>query len=737
MDASNNEKRENSWNSITPHGADHAEAEQIDWNSFVNLEYDPTIPAASTTGPLEANEECHKHVSQSTGFSTFDPTLDMNNLSSFAALEFPSMDEWWAELPSNTDPGESEHWTTASLSQENTHCSDSASSAYADWQSPELEDEGGDRKRRRRLPPKAKRLLTDCFESHRGDPYIPKEELQELATNTGLSLRQVQTFFANARARKLPRPSTEGGAIDIAAPTNQQGPMERFLSSSPEDEGISEDVVGAAANQMKRPIKPARSRKGVASSVRSNSQSSASASSSASMDSLASRDSRKGRKRQRKSAHTAAKSIFRKPSSPSRKFQCTFCSLDFEQKYDWKRHEESVHFPQKEWVCMPNGPLENAQCVFCEKGNVNDEHLGSHKSIVCSEAPRAQRTFQRKDKLAQHIKQVHGCPPPKMAKEWYRRIERNVLMLCGFCSLELPDWKTRADHLSVHFVNGIEMTMWLPELIGGIWPNDELTRNYTHDKFSVSESPEGKISCEACPAKFLNLAQVTLHRRQAHSIYRTTDSHSVMARPGANQHSQRLINLAQQTSRIQTARVESDLGRTGKQSVSHHGPLATDPVSSRMVPRVDGSNAPPTSTYGIMPAITNRQLGEPERRGFSSQPHSVWPQVLHQGAVASPRTPMRTPLTQKPTTTTSRNQTISRTSLLGNSARGMGLSHVELANQAAISVTSSSAPPVEAIRAILTSSRNGVGAVGAPAQGMLHSLEQFEDRDRAWPRPPG
>jgi len=309
-----------------------------------------------------------------------------------------------------------------------------------------LEDAGGERKRRRRMPPEAKRLLTDYFERHKEDPYVPKEEVQQLATDTGLSVRQVQTFFANARARKLPQSCTESKGVNIPAPSAQQGPMERFLSSSPEDEGISEDAVRAAANKMNRPIKPARSRKGRAPSVRSSSQSSTSNSSSAaSMDSLDSRGSRKGRKRQREPSHNVAKTIFRKPSSPSRKHQCTFCHLDFQQKYDWKRHEESVHFPQKEWVCMPNGPVEDSQCAFCGSGDVDDEHLRSHKSIACSEVPRALRTFQRKDKLVQHIKQVHGCPAPKMIKEWCRPIERRVLLLCGFCSLALPDWKTRVE----------------------------------------------------------------------------------------------------------------------------------------------------------------------------------------------------------------------------------------------------------------------------------------------------
>lgn len=425
---------------------DRVATEQIDWSSFIDFEYDPTNTVASAAGQSASNDRPVETSLNPTQIS--DPNSIESTIQDIPALDtfdFPSIEEWWAGLPNESQPGDWVSPNESAILPGDTPYSDSNSSAYADVYSPSVGSEGSGTKRRRRMPPDAKRLLTDCFERHRRDPYIPKEEVQQLATDTGLSIRQVQTFFANARARKLPRAGKASAGVNIPALPNQQGPMERFLSSSPEDEGISEEAVRAAANTLNRPIKPARSRKGRAPSVRSSSQNSTSNSSSASMDSLDSRGSRKGRKRQREPSKTVAKSIFRRPSSPSRKYQCTFCHLDFEQKYDWKRHEESVHFPQKEWVCMPNGPIENSQCVFCGSVKVDEEHLKSHKSITCSEAPRTLRTFQRKDKLVQHIKQVHGCPAPNMIKEWCKPIERKLLLLCGFCCLALPDWKTRAE----------------------------------------------------------------------------------------------------------------------------------------------------------------------------------------------------------------------------------------------------------------------------------------------------
>ncbi|KAL1597241.1 hypothetical protein SLS60_008823 [Paraconiothyrium brasiliense] len=448
MSATKDEVEDDTWVRLGQDNDHQTATDQIDWSSFVNLEYDPTRPIAPTACLLATAESGPQKFSidiQDCSVDRSPPSTE--DVSEIANLDFPALEDWWAELPNEIQSGDWVSPAETAVLSGNTPQSESNSSFYTEEYSPK-DGEGSNGKRRRRIPPEARRLLANSFERHREDPYIPKSEVQQLATETGLSIRQVQIFFANARARKLPNPNTKSKGVDIPAPPNQQdqqGPMERFLSSSPEDEGISEDAVQAAAKVMNRPIKPARSRKGRAPSVRSSSQSSTSNSSSASMDSLDSRGSRKGRKRQREPSHNSAKSIFRKPSSPSRKYQCTFCTHDFEQKYDWKRHEESVHFPQKEWVCMPNGPVEGSQCVFCSLENVDDEHLRSHKSIICSEAAWALRTFQRKDKLAQHIKQVHGCQPPKMIKDWCRPIERRVLLLCGFCSLELPDWKTRAE----------------------------------------------------------------------------------------------------------------------------------------------------------------------------------------------------------------------------------------------------------------------------------------------------
>ncbi|KAF2244559.1 hypothetical protein BU26DRAFT_80109 [Trematosphaeria pertusa] len=370
--------------------------------------------------------------------------------------DVPLMDVLWPELAAQAFA--SEQWDAPlPLDVADSSLPPRAIVASAPVPSLEEDDEDSGRKKRRRIPPNAKKLLEECFEHHREDPYVPQEQIEDLASRTGLSIRQVRTFFANARARKLPKVSSpqspssprKASKMDIQqTQSTQPGPMERFLSSSPEDEGLSEDAVREAAVSMKPPTDASPRRHSSitdARSVSDSARSSASSSSAASVDSVNNRGPRRGRKRQREPTAKILPSIDRKPSSPSRKYQCTFCTLDFAQKYDWRRHEESVHFPQKEWVCIPDGPVDASRCVFCDELNPDQRHLDAHKAITCSETPRAQRAFLRKDKLIQHIKQVHACPPPQGIGRWCRPVVRRVVLLCGFCGKTLPDWATRVE----------------------------------------------------------------------------------------------------------------------------------------------------------------------------------------------------------------------------------------------------------------------------------------------------
>ena len=203
---------------------------------------------------------------------------------------------------------------------------------------------------RRRIPSDARSALDDWFLSHKDDPYPTKEDLEGLVGCTGLSERQIRTYFANARARKLsarqtasssrpiqPRRSP-GGSVAAQQDVDSlgQNPMERFLSSSPEDEGIPEVAIKNAAaslsldNAQKHTEKREKSsQQGDTMSVAAESSNSGSASSAASIDSLGNRARRRGRRRQGTSITQQAQTVVRKPSSAHKIFQCTYvlCAL--------------------------------------------------------------------------------------------------------------------------------------------------------------------------------------------------------------------------------------------------------------------------------------------------------------------------------------------------------------------------------------------------------------------------
>ncbi|KAF2727005.1 hypothetical protein EJ04DRAFT_152763 [Polyplosphaeria fusca] len=389
----------------------------------------------------------------------------------------------------------------------------------------ESNSEGG-KKKRRRIPPEAKQLLEETFERIRDDPYAPQAEIKNLAKLTGLSVRQVRTFFANARARKLP-PSSDLKPPGVSQPkqianthetiAGQPDPMERFLSSSPEDEGISEEVIRRAAaicsSNTNPPSLRRHSSKPDGSDVGSNSA--GSESSRASIDSANNRGPRRGRKRRREQTDDT-NTLLRKPGDPHKIYQCTFCAKDFAQKYDWRRHEESVHFPQQEWICMPDGLAyvadQTRYCVFCDEMDPDEHHAAAHHCSTCLAAPRSKRTFLRKDKLLQHLIQVHRMGQfSKTTQTWCRPVERAVDLICGFCGLVLSDWPSRIEHIAAHFIDGITMLFWLLRP-GGMKPHG------TEAGALASSDIEAK--CPRCSDQFGSETEMIFHKRQIHNVYR-------------------------------------------------------------------------------------------------------------------------------------------------------------------------------------------------------------------------
>jgi hypothetical protein len=124
------------------------------------------------------------------------------------------------------------------------------------------------------------------------------------------------------------------------------------------------------------------------------------------------------------------------------KYKCTWCERGFNRKGDWKRHEES-HDPQRLWTCMLGEPatLSTAgwTCVFCSSFKAKRQDMVTHliqkhKIHVCISKKVDARTFYRKDKLKQHLQQVHALSENSVLWEtWHRAPKKKWAWGCGYC----------------------------------------------------------------------------------------------------------------------------------------------------------------------------------------------------------------------------------------------------------------------------------------------------------------
>ncbi|KAF2489694.1 hypothetical protein BU16DRAFT_163110 [Lophium mytilinum] len=147
------------------------------------------------------------------------------------------------------------------------------------------------------------------------------------------------------------------------------------------------------------------------------------------------------------------------------RFQCTFCSKILSEK-TWKRHEETQHLPRWKWICTTNFKHFTGvvTCVICLKLDPDHEHCRTaHPELAkCFEASEEDRTFYRKDHLAQHIQNVHGRKLYE-APASYLKVDiddSEQTWTCGFCGEELVTWALRARHIAAHFRQGVNMTQW-------------------------------------------------------------------------------------------------------------------------------------------------------------------------------------------------------------------------------------------------------------------------------------
>lgn len=300
-------------------------------------------------------------------------------------------------------------------------------------------------------------ILETWLRANEHNPYPSRDARKALAKSSGLSEYQVSTWFTNNRKRRL-------------------NPIEDWLSSSSEDESVTEAALRSASLTSNSPITPSRQY----SSSRASSRSVSSAGSASSQSGYAVRKvlSRRGSKKYVKNETFTPERLGTLPQAPleSRQdikkssFQCTFCLKKVSEKA-WKRHEETQHLPKTKWTCLAHGPhvplphegSRDSKCAFCPLRNPSDVHLQSaHRLDECLSKPNKDRVFYRKDHLAQHIRNVHnGQLDSFTAMYWKSETDyANHSWTCGFCGEYLANWNVRARHIVTHFKDGLDMSQW-------------------------------------------------------------------------------------------------------------------------------------------------------------------------------------------------------------------------------------------------------------------------------------
>ena len=184
--------------------------------------------------------------------------------------------------------------------------------------------------------------------------------------------------------------------------------------------------------------------------------------------------SRSGKRGKRQSSqHTPNEPYVRDGAS----YHCTWCRRSFKKPSDWRRHEESQHAPQNEFVCLAEGMQaicctrdgEQKFCAMCWHPDPRPDHSSTCRKNIsrCMNKPEKDRTFDRKDHLAQHLKRCHhvnlSTRAPVNFSQWKRPLNTKdtaPLWDCGLCDERGMDWDTRYQHVMEHVKNQFNLTYW-------------------------------------------------------------------------------------------------------------------------------------------------------------------------------------------------------------------------------------------------------------------------------------
>jgi len=119
--------------------------------------------------------------------------------------------------------------------------------------------------------------------------------------------------------------------------------------------------------------------------------------------------------------------------------------------------------------------MTGAKCIFCSEIVYTMEHFDQHNVQICLAKDKAERVFDRKDLLKQHVQYVHltsandytkrGFEPPDAWLETEDTFLPNPDSLwCGFCQLSFETVAKRMEHVAQHFQDGVDMVDWIQRL---------------------------------------------------------------------------------------------------------------------------------------------------------------------------------------------------------------------------------------------------------------------------------
>ncbi|CAO2653227.1 Nn.00g026380.m01.CDS01 [Neocucurbitaria sp. VM-36] len=313
------------------------------------------------------------------------------------------------------------------------------------------------------LPPHALRCLQAWLRNNQNNPYPDAESKSALAQECHITEKQVNTWFTNARARRLKNsadrsypPSEDEGHYESGVSSTETTPIGNsslpFGYGTPFDRRCSDTSNVAAISLDQATLKTARRGKKKDYSLMSTPTT---------VDNPAS-----------SIPPTPVTTPTISGAKGQKTWQCTFCYQHIAPK-SWRRHEETQHRPKRKWTCLLTGPRltissrsnTSTVCAFCRTKDPSEEHfLRSHRIIECMKKSEDERTFLRPDHLRQHVKNFHKATLWDIVRDSWRRNgpgkDEVENWACGFCCQELKTWDIRETHIAGHFKDGLTMGDW-------------------------------------------------------------------------------------------------------------------------------------------------------------------------------------------------------------------------------------------------------------------------------------